>query len=90
MKYEYLDKKANEVIRNYETKENKIVINLLNGDTYEIPLSKENEKKILNELLKQAEERNKFADEIIDKAKSKKDKALVGIIWISFLMLFIL
>ena len=58
MNYTYFNKKESEVIKNYKTNEDKIVIRLLSGDYYEIPLSKENEKKIIEEVLHQASERN--------------------------------
>lgn len=71
MNYTYFNKKESEVIKDYKTNEDKIVINLLSGDYYEIPLSKENEKKIIEEVLHQAEERNSYGP-YIAKVKRKR------------------
>lgn len=81
MNYTYFNKKESEVIKNYKTNEDKIVIRLLSGDYYEIPLSKENEKKIIEEVLYQAEERNNYGSYI---AKVKRRRFYHSILSILF------
>ncbi len=49
---EYFDK--GEIIENYDKSESSIIINYLDGSNYVLPLSKENENKIIDLMIKQA------------------------------------
>ena len=58
MNYSYDGVEAREIIQNYKTSNNKIIITFLDGTNYEIPLTEENEINLLNQMLEQAEERS--------------------------------
>ncbi len=45
-----------ETIQNYTTSDNKIIITFFDGSTYELPLTEYNEKRILNEMVKQTQD----------------------------------
>ena len=45
-----------ETIQNYTTSDNKIIITFFDGSTYELPLTEDNEKRILNEMVKQTQD----------------------------------
>ena len=57
MKYGYESADSQQIIKNYDIIDNKIIINFLDGASHEIPFIEENEISLLNQLLKQAYER---------------------------------
>lgn len=58
MKYGYENGKVEELIRNYKTDDNEMIITFLDGSKYTIPFTKEEENKILKQMLEQAKNRN--------------------------------
>lgn len=58
MNYSYDGAETKEIIQNYKTSNNKIIITFLDGTNYETPLTEENEINLLNKMLEQAEERS--------------------------------
>lgn len=74
MKYGYEDVEDEELIQNYKTLSDKIVITFLDGTNYEIPLTKENEAYLLNKMLEQAQDRSKSS--ALYDAKQERKKAL--------------
>lgn len=58
MKYGYDGVEEKELIYNYTINDNKIIITYLDGSSEEIPLTRENEKELLNKMIEQAIERN--------------------------------
>lgn len=78
MKYGYGNVKNEELIQNYKTSDDKIVITFLDGSNYEIPLTEENEVDLLNQMLEQAYDRSKSW--ALCNAKQKKEKALKWVI----------
>lgn len=57
MKYGYSEGNSSLLIRNYQVKGNRIVITHLDGTSYEIPFTEENEQEILDKMLSQALDR---------------------------------
>ena len=58
MKHGYNGANLEEIIKNYEKNDDKIIINFLDGGRYEVPLTKQNEINLLNKMFDQATERN--------------------------------
>lgn len=82
---EYCNK--SEIIDNYEKSESSIIINYLDGSNYVLPLSKENENKIMDLMLKQAILRDctKNFEDIQDKKKITFQNQIVsGLATIAF------
>ena len=82
---EYCNK--GEIIDNYEKSESSIIINYLDGSNYVLPLSKENENKIMNLMIKQAILRDctKNFEDIQDKKKITFQNQIVsGLATIAF------
>lgn len=82
---EYCNK--GEIIDNYEKSESSIIINYLDGSNYVLPLSKENENKIMDLMLKQAILRDctKNFEDIQDKKKITFQNQIVsGLATIAF------
>ena len=75
MKHGYKGAESGELIQNYKTSNDKIIITFLDGTNYEIPLTEENEIDLLNQMLEQAEERSKKSS--IYDLKQKRKKALI-------------
>ena len=75
MNYGYEGTELGELIQNYKTSNDKIIITFLDGTNYEIPLTEENEIELLNQMFEQAEERRKKSS--IDDLKQKRKKALM-------------
>lgn len=75
MKHGYEGAEAGELIQNYKTSNDKIIITFLDGTNYEMPLTEENEANLLNQMLEQAEERNKELS--IYDLKQERTKALI-------------
>lgn len=75
MKHGYEGSELGELIQNYKTSNDKIIITFLDGSNYEIPLTKENEIDLLNQMLEQAEERSRKS--YIYDLKQKRKKALI-------------
>lgn len=75
MKYGYVGVgvKESELIQNYQIIDDKIIITYLDGSQKEKPFTKENEKKLLCEMLRQAIERSK-SPELYNTKKSRKDR----------------
>lgn len=82
---EYCNK--GEIIDNYEKSESSIIINYLDGSNYVLPLSKENENKIMDLMIKQAILRDctKNFEDIQDKKKITSQNQIVsGLATIAF------
>lgn len=82
---EYCNK--GEIIDNYEKSESSIIINYLDGSNYVLPLSKENENKIMDLMIKQAILRDctKNFEDIQDKKKITFQNQIVsGLATIAF------
>lgn len=82
---EYCNK--GEIIDNYEKSESSIIINYLDGSNYVLPLSKENENKIIDLMIKQAILRDctKNFEDIQDKKKITSQNQIVsGLATIAF------
>ncbi len=82
---EYCNK--SEIIDNYEKSESSIIINYLDGSNYVLPLSKENENKIMDLMIKQAILRDctKNFEDIQDKKKTTFQNQIVsGLATIAF------
>ena len=82
---EYCNK--GEIIDNYEKSESSIIINYLDGSNYVLPLSKENENKIIDLMIKQAILRDctKSFEDIQDKKKITFQNQIVsGLATIAF------
>ena len=75
MKHGYEGAESGELIQNYKTSNDKIIITFLDGANYEMPLTEENEIDLLNQMLEQAEERSKKSS--IYDLKQKRKKALI-------------
>lgn len=75
MKNGYDGAESEELIENYEISNDKIVITFLDGSNLEVPLTEENETNLLNQMLKQAEERSRKSS--IYDLKQKKKKSLI-------------
>ena len=75
MKHGYEGAESGELIQNYKTSNDKIIITYLDGTNYEIPLTEENEIDLLNQMLEQAEERSKKSS--IYDLKQNRKKALI-------------
>lgn len=75
MKHGYEGAESGELIQNYKTSNDKIIITFLDGSNYEIPLTEENETDLLNQMLEQAEERSKKSS--IYDLKQKRKTALI-------------
>lgn len=76
-----------EIIDNYEKSESSIIINYLDGSNYVLPLSKENENKIMDLMIKQAILRDctKNFEDIQDKKKTTFQNQIVsGLATIAF------
>ena len=58
MKHGYNGANQEEIIKNYEKNDDKIIINFLDGGMYEVPLTKQNEINLLDKMFYQATERN--------------------------------
>ncbi len=78
MNYTYGYKKASEIIKNYKIKDNKIIINFLDGSFYKVDNTKENMDYILNIMLEQAIERNN-TDALNDAIRSENNAILSSI-----------
>jgi len=78
MKYEYEGTSKKEIIKNYEKKEDKIIINFLDGYNCEVPLTEENESDLLKIMLDQAQDRNNITK--IKELEKHKKTALIGAI----------
>ncbi len=74
MKHGYEGAEAGELIQNYKTSNDKIIITFLDGTNYEMPLTEENEANLLNKMLEQAEERKGLS---IYDLNQKRTKALI-------------
>ena len=74
MKHGYEGVEAGELIQNYKTSNDKIIITFLDGTNYEMPLTEENEANLLNKMLEQAEERKELS---IYDLNQKRTKALI-------------
>lgn len=72
MKYGYNGAELGELIKNYKTSNDKIVITFLDGSNYEIPLTEENEIDLLKQMLEQAEVRSRTSSIYVLKQKRKK------------------
>lgn len=70
MKYGYGNIPKGELIQNYKILCDKIVITYLDGTYYEIPLTKENEDDLLNQMIKQAQDRSQSS--ALSKAKNER------------------
>ena len=75
MKYSYEGAETGELIQNYKTSNDKIIITFLDGSNYEIPLTQENENDLLNQMLEQAQERSESSS--LYDAKKRRIKALI-------------
>lgn len=71
MNFGYIEKSKHEIIKNYEKKDNKLIINYLDGSDKEVFLKDEIEEQILNKMLGQAKERNMSltVKDVIDKRR---------------------
>lgn len=88
MKYGYEGAETGELIQNYKTSNDKIIITFLDGSNYEIPLTQENENDLLNQMLEQAQERSESSS--LYDAKKRRIKALIWTITqVGFTMLSI-
>ena len=56
MKYTYEGTPSKEIIKNYKKENGKIIVTFLDNSKYEMSLTEENERKLLDMMLKQAEE----------------------------------
>ena len=63
-----------ELIESYKAIDNKIIITFLDDSTYTIPLTEDNENKLLSKMLEQAQERSESS--ALEKAKAGRKKAL--------------
>lgn len=78
MKFGYDDENLNELINNYKTNDNKIIITYLDGSVEERPLTKIDEELIIFEMLKQAKFRSD-SDIRLD-IKNKKKSTIKSIL----------
>ena len=75
MLYGYEGADNSDIIKNYSTNKGKIIINYLDGSTYEVPLTEENEKAILDVMLQEAKDRDE--SDALQNAKDKKMRSLL-------------
>lgn len=75
MKHGYQGAECGELIKNYKPSNDKIIITFLDGSNYEIPLTKENENDLLNQMLEQAQKRSESSS--LYDAKQKRKRALI-------------
>lgn len=73
MKYGYGNTLEGELIQNYKISCDKIVITYLDGNFDVIPLTKENEEDLLNQMIMQAQDRSQSS--ALSKAKKERDRA---------------
>lgn len=78
MKHGYEGADLAQLINNYKINDGKIVITFLDGDTYEIPYSLENEKELLKKMLFQAKKRSSSG--ALRRAEEERDTARTGAI----------
>ena len=76
MKFGYNYEQLSELINNYSKEEDKIIIRFLDGSEEEIPLTKENEKNLIQRMLIQAQNRS---DSDIRESLNKKKKSVIGL-----------
>lgn len=74
MKHGYENGKSDELIRNYKTSDNNIIITFLDGSKFEVPFTKEEENKILKQMLDQAKKRSESS--ALDDATYERKKAI--------------
>ena len=78
MNFTYGLKKSSEIIKNYKIKDNKIIINFLDGSFYKVDNTKENMDNILNMMLEQAIERDN-TDALNATIRSKNSSVAISI-----------
>lgn len=89
MKYGYSFAELEDIIENYKTSKDKIIITFLDGSNYEIPLTEKNERDLLNQMIEQARVRSNSS--ALYDAKEKRKKTLMWTIsQISFTVLNII
>lgn len=76
MKFGYNYEQLSELINNYSKEEDKIIIRFLDGSEEEIPLTKENEKNLIQRMLIQAQNRS---DSDIRESLNKQKKSVIGL-----------
>lgn len=76
MKFGYNYEQLSELINNYSKVEDKIIIRFLDGSEEEIPLTKENEKNLIQRMLVQAQNRS---DSDIRESLNKQKKSVIGL-----------
>ena len=83
MKYTYDHIELSSIIEKYKINYDKIIVNFLDGSSYELPLNKENEEIIKRRMLKQAIARDE--SDALKEAKKKQIKALIWSIFQTYL-----
>lgn len=83
MKYTYDHIELSSIIEKYKINHDKIIVNFLDGSSYELPLNKENEEIIKRRMLKQAIARDE--SHALKEAKKKQIKALIWSIFQTYL-----
>ena len=83
MKYTYDHIELSSIIEKYKINHDKIIVNFLDGSSYELPLNKENEEIIKRRMLKQAIARDE--SDALKEAKKKQIKALIWSIFQTYL-----
>lgn len=83
MKYTYENIELSSIIEKYKINYDKIIVNFLDGSSYELPLNKENEEIIKRRMLKQAIARDE--SDALKEAKKKQIKALIWSIFQTYL-----
>lgn len=86
MKNGYSGVESSELIQKYETFNDTIVITFLDDSTYEIPLTEENKKYLLNQMLEQTKERSE-SSALADAKKIRKKAILWSFVQAGFTML---
>ena len=83
MKYTYDHIELSSIIEKYKINHDKIIVNFLDGSSYELSLNKENEEIIKRRMLKQAIARDE--SHALKEAKKKQIKALIWSIFQTYL-----
>ena len=83
MKYTYDHIELSSIIEKYKINHDKIIVNFLDGSSYELPSNKENEEIIKRRMLKQAIARDE--SHALKEAKKKQIKALIWSIFQTYL-----
>ena len=86
MKHGYDGAELGELIQNYKTSNDKIIITFLDGSNYEIPLTEEKEMDLLNQMLEQAEERS-MKSSIYDLKQKRKEPLVWAMVHVGFALL---